>query len=166
VAVPALLSVQQLSVRFAAFHALDAVDFEIRAGETVALAGANGAGKSTLVRCVGGDIIPTSGRIFIAGERIGSSPDAVSRRGVAVVWQDLALCNNLNIASNLLLGHERGGLLQSDTRFHRTAAALLESLGIPLRDTTRGVASLSGGERQPARPAGSCWASAWCCLRA
>jgi signal transduction histidine kinase/ABC-type multidrug transport system ATPase subunit len=145
---PALLSVEQLSVRFDAFQALDSVDFEIRAGETVALAGENGAGKSTLVRCVGGDIAPTSGRIMIAGERIGSSPDAVSRRGVAVVWQDLALCNNLDIASNLLLGQERGGLIRSDTRFHSAAAALLESLGIPLRDTTRGVGSLSGGERQ------------------
>ena len=143
-----LLSVQALSARFGAFLALDRVDLEVRAGETVALAGENGAGKSTLVRCIAGDIAPTSGRIQIAGQRIVSNPAAVARHGVAVVWQDLALCDNLDIASNLLLGHERRGLLRSETRFHATAAALLEELGIPLPDTTRGVRSLSGGQRQ------------------
>ena len=85
-----LLHVQALTVRFGAFLALDGVDFEIRPGETVALAGENGAGKSTLVRCIAGDIAPSSGRIEIAGSRIVSNPAAVSAAGVAVVWQDLA----------------------------------------------------------------------------
>jgi len=143
-----LLRVEDLTVRFDAFRALDGVNFEIHPGETVALAGENGAGKSTLVRCIGGDILPTSGGIYIAGERIGSSPAAVSRRGVAVVWQDLALCDNLDVASNLLLGKEGHGLLRSDARLHSEARRLLDSLGIGLADTTRGVESLSGGERQ------------------
>jgi D-xylose transport system ATP-binding protein len=143
-----LLSVEALTVRFDAFRALDAVDFEIGQGEAVALAGENGAGKSTLVRCIGGDIAPSSGRILVAGQRIGSNPAAAARSGVAVVWQDLALCNNLDVASNLLLGRERGRLLSSDTHSHGAARKLLESLGIPLRDTTRNVGSLSGGERQ------------------
>src|ERR1700676_7598 len=95
-----LLRVEALTVRFGAFLALDGVDFEIRPGETVALAGENGAGKSTLVRCIAGDIAPSSGRIEIAGSRTLSNPAAVSKRGVAVVWQDLALCDNLDIASN------------------------------------------------------------------
>jgi D-xylose transport system ATP-binding protein len=90
-----LLRVEALSVRFAAFNTLIDVDLEIRLGETVALAGENGAGKSTLIRCIGGDIAPTGGRIYRGGERVSSSPAAAARRGIAVVWQDLALCDNL-----------------------------------------------------------------------
>jgi signal transduction histidine kinase/ABC-type multidrug transport system ATPase subunit len=147
-AVAPLLRVDALTVRFDAFRALDAVDLEIQSGQTVALAGENGAGKSTLVRCIGGDITPTSGRVYIDGERIGSSPAAAARRGVAVVWQDLALCDNLDVASNLLLGSEDRGQLRSEASFHAAARELLRGLGIGLSDTTRGVGTLSGGERQ------------------
>jgi signal transduction histidine kinase/ABC-type multidrug transport system ATPase subunit len=143
-----LLLVERLTVRFDAFLALDDVDFEMRPGETVALAGENGAGKSTLIRCIGGDITPTSGRVYLAGERVGSSPAAAARRGVAVVWQNLALCDNLDVASNLMLGNEGHGVLRNEAQFHASARELLDNLGIPLRDTTRGVGSLSGGERQ------------------
>ena len=145
---PSLLRVEGLTVDYGALRALDGVDLEIRAGETVALAGENGAGKSTLVRCIAGDIIPDSGRILITGQRVAANPAAVARRGVAVVWQDLALCDNLDVASNLLLGHERAGMLRSESRFHLVAASLLASLGIPLHDTTRPVSTLSGGQRQ------------------
>ena len=147
-AVGPLLRVEALSVRYDSFTALDAIDFDIRPGETVALAGENGAGKSTLVRCIGGDMIPTSGRIFVDGERIGSTPAAAARRGVTVVWQNLALCDNLDVASNLLLGSENAALLRSASRFHEAARQLLADLGIGLTDTTRYVGSLSGGERQ------------------
>jgi signal transduction histidine kinase/ABC-type multidrug transport system ATPase subunit len=144
----ALVSVQGLAVNFGPVRALDGVDFEIRPGEAVALAGENGAGKSTLIRCIAGDWAPSSGEILIDGRRISADPGAVARQGVAVVWQDLALCDNLDIASNLLLGGETGRLMLSDTRFHITAASLLRSLRIPLPDTTRNVRSLSGGQRQ------------------
>ena len=143
-----LLRVEGLSVRFAAFNALTDVDLEIRFGETVALAGENGAGKSTLIRCIGGDIAPTSGRVYLGGERVSSSPAAAARRGIAVVWQDLALCDNLDVASNLLLGNEQHAMLRSEAQFHSAAREQLRELGIPLADTTRLVASLSGGERQ------------------
>ena len=143
-----LLRVEELSVRYGSLHALDAVDFELRAGELVALAGENGAGKSTLVRCIAGEIVPVAGRIWIAGQRVASDPTALSRHGVAVVWQDLALCENLDIAANLLLGHERRGSLRSQTRFHLAASELLDRIGIDLPDTTRAVSSLSGGQRQ------------------
>ena len=145
---PALLRVEALSVDYGAFRALDGVDIEIRAGEMVALAGENGAGKSTLVRCIAGDIAPTAGRVLIGGQRVAANPAAVARHGVAVVWQDLALCDNLDVASNLLLGHERAGALRSESRFHLAASSMLERLGIPLRDTSLPVSSLSGGERQ------------------
>src|ERR1700728_1988779 len=143
-----LLQVEALTVRFDAFRALDGVDFAMHEGETVALAGENGAGKSTLIRCIGGDITPTSGGVYMDGERVGSSPAAASRRGVAVVWQDLALCDNLDVASNLLLGNEPPGVLGSELRLHHTAQQQLAVLGILLEDTTRGVGSLSGGERE------------------
>jgi signal transduction histidine kinase/ABC-type multidrug transport system ATPase subunit len=147
-AIAPLLRVEALSVRYEAFHALDAIDLDIHRGETVAFVGENGAGKSTLVRCIGGDMIPTAGRILIDGERIGSSPADAARRGVTVVWQNLALCDNLDVASNLLLGSEESDLMRSAPRFHDAAKQVLADLEIGLTDTTRSVASLSGGERQ------------------
>ncbi len=143
-----LLSVSSLTVRFGALQALNGVDLTVQPGELVALAGENGAGKTTLVRCIAGDIAPTSGRIMLSGKPVLAEPLSAARQGVAVVWQDLALCDNLDVASNLLLGRERRRYLLSDTRFHATAAALLDELGIPLDDTTRGARTLSGGQRQ------------------
>jgi signal transduction histidine kinase/ABC-type sulfate/molybdate transport systems ATPase subunit len=147
-AVLPLLAVSGVAVRFGPLTALQGVDLEVRAGELVALAGENGAGKTTLVRCIAGDIAPNSGMIVLDGRPVPADPLGATRRGVSVVWQDLALCDNLDIASNLLLGHERRRLLLSDIRFHADAVLLLKRLGIPLRDTTRSVRSLSGGQRQ------------------
>ena len=143
-----LLSVSGLVVDFGALRALAGIDLEIAPGEVVALAGENGAGKTTLVRCIAGDIAPTAGQISLGGRPVSTTPAAAARQGVSVVWQDLALCDNLDVASNLLLGRERRRHLLSDTRFHNSAAALIEGLGIPVRDTTRSVRSLSGGQRQ------------------
>jgi signal transduction histidine kinase/ABC-type branched-subunit amino acid transport system ATPase component len=143
-----LLSVSGLAVRFGPLRALDGVDLAVRPGELVALAGENGAGKTTLVRCIAGDVRPTSGRIVLDGRPLTRDPAAVARAGVAVVWQDLALCDNLDIASNLLLGQEGRRNLMSDVRFHAAAASVLRSYEIPLTDTTRPVGLLSGGQRQ------------------
>ena len=145
---PPLLSVSDLVVDFGPLRALAGVDLQIKPGEVVALAGENGAGKTTLVRCIAGDIAPTAGEIRLAGRPVSPNPVAAAREGVSVVWQDLALCDNLDIASNLLLGRERRRHLMSDVRFHAEAATLLGSLDIPLPDTTRNVRSLSGGQRQ------------------
>ena len=147
-AVMPLLSISGLSVRYGAVQALDGVNLTVRPGELVALAGENGAGKTTLVRCIAGDIMPTQGEVYVSGHRITPDPAAAARQGVAVVWQDLALCENLDIAANVLLGRESHRMMFSDSRFHRTAASQLDSLGIPLRDTTRRVSTLSGGQRQ------------------
>jgi signal transduction histidine kinase/ABC-type multidrug transport system ATPase subunit len=143
-----LLSVSGLAVRYGELHALDGVDLQVQPGELVALAGENGAGKTTLVRCIAGDITASSGRIVLDGHPINGGPLDAARQGVAVVWQDLALCDNLDIAANLLLGRERRSHLFFSTRFHASAAELLAELGIPLLDTTRNVRSLSGGQRQ------------------
>ncbi|HEX9033490.1 MAG TPA: ATP-binding cassette domain-containing protein [Streptosporangiaceae bacterium] len=143
-----VVSVSRLAVRFGPVRALDGVDLEIRPGEIVALAGENGAGKTTLVRCLAGDITPTAGEIMLAGRPLPADPLTVARHGVGVVWQDLSLCDNLDIASNLLLGRERRRQLMSDVRMHADASAVLARLGIPLTDTTRSIRSLSGGQRQ------------------
>ena len=144
----ALLSVARLAVRYGLVTALAGVDLEVRPGELVALAGENGAGKTSLVRCISGDMAASSGSIWLDGRPLPAGPLAARRRGVSVVWQDLALCDNLDIAANLVLGRERRGRLLSDIRMHAEAARLLARLGVPLRDTTRSVRSLSGGQRQ------------------
>ena len=143
-----LLRVRNLTARFGPLQALDGVDLDVSPGQIVAIAGENGAGKSTLVRCIAGDLAPTGGEVLVAGQRIPPEPAIAGKRGVAVVWQDLALCDNLDVASNLLLGRETSNLMRSDMRFHAAAARQLHDLRIPLTDTTRNVRSLSGGQRQ------------------
>jgi signal transduction histidine kinase/ABC-type multidrug transport system ATPase subunit len=143
-----LLTVSDLSVRFGPVRALQKVSLTVRPGELIALAGENGAGKTTLVRCVAGDVAPDDGEIWLAGRRVHPDPTSAARHGIAVVWQDLALCDNLDIAANILLGQETRRLLWSETRFHRTARDLLRELRIPLADTTKNISALSGGQRQ------------------
>jgi signal transduction histidine kinase/ABC-type multidrug transport system ATPase subunit len=143
-----VLRAEGLSVRYGPVRALDGVGLTVRRGELVALAGDNGAGKSTFVRCVAGDIEPDEGRVLIGGVPVRDLPGGLGGSDVAVVWQDLALCPNLDVASNLLLGREPGGLLRSSTRLHATARSVLDRLGVPLPDTTRSAATLSGGQQQ------------------
>ena len=140
------LAVSGLRVRFGPLTALDGVDLTVRAGELVALAGENGAGKSTLIRCIAGDIAPTSGVIALDGRPVPADPQGAKRQGISVVWQDLALCDNLDIASNVMLGRERRRQLLSGLQMRRDAAAILEQLGVPLHDPERSVRSLSGGQ--------------------
>jgi signal transduction histidine kinase/ABC-type multidrug transport system ATPase subunit len=135
-------------VSFGPIQALSGVSLTVAEGEVVALAGENGAGKTTLVRCIGGDITPSSGEIRIGGAQLPSDPATLARQGVSVLWQDLALCDNLDIAANLMLGRERRLQLASDVRLHTEASKLLDELGIMLPATTRDIRSLSGGQRQ------------------
>jgi len=143
-----LLTVSNVTAKFGPVQALSGVDLTVYAGQLVALAGENGAGKTTLVRCIAGDVAPASGEIHLAGKRVQTHPGAAARHGIAVVWQDLALCDNLDIAANIMLGRESRRLLWSETRLHQVAADLLGELKIPLKDTTRSVRTLSGGQRQ------------------
>jgi signal transduction histidine kinase/ABC-type sulfate/molybdate transport systems ATPase subunit len=143
-----VISVSGLAVTFGAVRALDGVDLSIMPGEVTALAGESGAGKTTLLRALGGDIKPSRGEILFRGRPLPADPLAVARCGVGVVWQDLSLCDNLDIASNLMLGKERRRQLLSEVKMHADASALMSGLGIPLTDTTRSVRSLSGGQRQ------------------
>ncbi len=143
-----LLEIRDLSVSFGPVQALTNVGLAVHEGEVVALAGENGAGKTTLVRCIGGDITPNSGQIRIGGVPVQSDPGALARQGVSVLWQDLALCDNLDIAANLMLGRERRSHLMSEIKMHTEARRMLADLGISLPPTTRDIRSLSGGQRQ------------------
>ena len=142
------LAVAALTVRFGGLTALDGVHLALRAGGLGALAGENGAGKTTLIRAIAGDVTPVAGSIRVGGQAVPPSPSAAAKLGVRVVWQDLALAENLDVAANVMLGNERRIHLFSDVALHRDTGRLLDRLGIPLRDTTRPVRMLSGGQRQ------------------
>jgi D-xylose transport system ATP-binding protein len=152
-----LLALRGVSKAFGANQALSGVDFEVDAGEVVALVGDNGAGKSTLVKAIAGVQLADEGTIRFRGERvpIGRPQDAV-RLGIATVYQDLALCDNLDVVANLYLGRElfvkgpgRFSYLLDETAMEQSTLALLDSLAVTtIGDVREHVGSLSGGQRQ------------------
>ena len=110
-----VLSITGLSKRFGAVQALKDIDFDVRPGEVVALVGDNGAGKSTLVKAIAGVYVPDSGRVSVDGREVSiSSPAESQRLGIATVYQDLALCDNLDIVQNMFLGREETNGLTLD----------------------------------------------------
>jgi D-xylose transport system ATP-binding protein len=152
----AVLSLEGISKAFGPVQALEDVDFNVRAGEVVALVGDNGAGKSTLVKVMSGIHRPDSGRILFEGRpvTIARPNDAVSL-GIAAVHQDLALCDNLDVVANLFLGHEEtdhgvGLVLRSldETDMERRSHELLGSLAVTITDVRDEVGTMSGGQRQ------------------
>jgi len=152
-----LLSLKGVSKRFGANEALTGVDFEVDAGEVVALVGDNGAGKSTLVKAIAGVQLADEGEFFFNGKpvKIASPQDAVVL-GIATVYQDLALCDNLDVVANLYLGREvfakgaaRAAYFIDETTMEQSALELLDSLAVTtLKDVRAHVSSLSGGQRQ------------------
>jgi D-xylose transport system ATP-binding protein len=148
---PALLELRGVSKRFGAVQALSGVDFRIDAGEVVALVGDNGAGKSTLVKVMSGIYAPDEGEYLYEGEpvKIHGPQDAVSL-GVATVYQDLALADNLDVVGNLFLGREEvaGPRQLDETGMERQAHELLGTLSTTIPSVRSEVAGLSGGQRQ------------------
>src|SRR3954451_18211632 len=147
-----LLQLRGISKSFGSVQALTDVDFEVRLGEVMALVGDNGAGKSTLVKCVAGIHAPDSGEIFFDGKPVHvSSPKDASRLGVEVVYQDLALCDNLDVVQNMFLGREERDWLwrlKEPVMEQRTAETLRSLSVTTIRSIRQPVASLSGGQRQ------------------
>lgn len=141
-----LLSVRGVSVAYGSLTVLNGVEFDVWPGQLVALIGENGAGKSTLVRCIAGDMAPDVGEVQIEGSRVRSNISAATS-GLAVVWQDVALCDNLDVAANLFLGREQGRWLVSHARAHGAARSILGAYGIKISDG-RSVRELSSGQRQ------------------
>lgn len=147
------LELNNISKHFGAIHALNDVSLKIEPGEVVGLMGDNGAGKSTLVKVIAGNFAPSAGELSINGKRAEfHKPLDAQRAGIEVVYQDLALCNNLSAASNVFLGRELtrqvGPLRIVDYASMRTKAA---ELFARLKSETRPrdlVRRMSGGQRQ------------------
>jgi D-xylose transport system ATP-binding protein len=146
-----VLEMKGVSKRFGAVQALSDVDFEVYAGEVVGLVGDNGAGKSTLVKAIAGIYVPDAGRFYFEGREVHvGGPSDVTRMGIATVYQDLALCDNLDVVDNLYLGREDVGALPvlAEEAMERRAVDVLRNLGVKIPQVRTAVASLSGGQRQ------------------
>jgi D-xylose transport system ATP-binding protein len=145
-----MISATGITKRYGAVQALDGASLDLRAGEVVALMGDNGAGKSTLVKTVSGVVIPDEGTITLDGRpaRITTPHDAQTL-GISTVYQDLALCENLDVVANLFLGSERRRWsILNHIKMERATRDLLDQLDVRIRDIRVPVASLSGGQRQ------------------
>jgi len=146
-----ILQLNAVSKSFGAVQVLHDVDFTVRAGEVTALVGDNGAGKSTLVKCVAGIHPIDGGEILFNGEPVTiNAPADAARLGLEVVYQDLALADNLDIVQNMFLGRERGkSWLLDEADMEQAARQTLASLSVRTVTSVRmPVASLSGGQRQ------------------
>jgi D-xylose transport system ATP-binding protein len=147
----ALLALRGISKRFGAVQALTAVDFEVSPGEVVALVGDNGAGKSTLIKGLAGVQPYDEGEVLIDGtHRDLHAPRDASGLGIEVVYQDLALCDNLDIVQNMFLGREELSHGTFDEgRMEKEASDTLRSLSVrTVKSVRQKVSSLSGGQRQ------------------
>lgn len=136
--------------RFGAVTALSSVNLWVDHGEVLGLVGDNGAGKSTLMKILAGALIPDAGALLIDGQSVSlQTPKDARSLGVEMIYQDLALCDDLDVASNFFLGREpkRFGLLRLKD-MHHEAAEDLEKLGIRIPSTEIAIRSLSGGQRQ------------------
>jgi D-xylose transport system ATP-binding protein len=146
-----LLRLRDIGKSFGPVQALAGIDLDIPAGQVTALVGDNGAGKSTLIKCVAGIWQPTTGQLLWQGKPVHlHSPKDATDLGIATVYQDLALADNLDIVQNMLLGHEetRFGLLD-EVKMELTAKQTLQDLRVTtVRSIRQPVGSLSGGQRQ------------------
>lgn len=145
-----VLSMTGVSKRFGAVQALKDIEFDVRPGEVVALVGDNGAGKSTLVKAIAGVYTPDEGSVVFDGHHVViSSPAEAQRLGIATVFQDLALCDNLDVVANLFLGNElRRGRALDEVTMEKESWRLLRELSARIPSVRIPIASLSGGQRQ------------------
>ncbi|WP_309113753.1 ATP-binding cassette domain-containing protein [Actinosynnema sp. CA-248983] len=146
-----ILDLRGINKSFGPVHVLHDIDFTVQPGEVTALVGDNGAGKSTLVKCIAGIHPIDSGEVYFEGEQVHiHGPRDAAHLGIEVVYQDLALCDNLDIVQNMFLGRERGkaGLLD-EADMEQAARKTLTSLSVrTVKSVRTQVASLSGGQRQ------------------
>jgi len=146
-----LLKLRNIDKNFGAVQALVGVDLDVPAGQVTALAGDNGAGKSVLIKCIAGIHVADGGQIFWEGRPVHiRTPRDAAGLGIETVYQDLALCDNLDIVQNMFLGRERMHRLMLDEEdMERAARETLSSLAVTtVRSIRQPVASLSGGQRQ------------------
>jgi D-xylose transport system ATP-binding protein len=148
---PPLLELRNLTKSFGSVQALSGVDMEVKSGEVMALVGDNGAGKSTLIKCIAGTHSSDSGEILFEGREVNiHGPKDAARLGIEVVYQDLALCDNLDVVQNVYLGRELNRFqILNEAAMEQTTSATLKSLAVTtIRSVRQPVATLSGGQRQ------------------
>ncbi|QRM29068.1 ATP-binding cassette domain-containing protein [Microvirga sp. VF16] len=144
-----VLNLRGISKHFGAVSALTDIDLDVHAGEVVALVGDNGAGKSTLVKILAGVHQPNSGSITFRGQPVTlDDPSTALGLGIATVFQDLALCENLDVVANIFLGRELTPLRLDEVSMEVKAWTLLNELSARIPSVREPVASLSGGQRQ------------------
>jgi D-xylose transport system ATP-binding protein len=151
-----LLELEGVSKRFGPVQALDRVDFAVRAGEVIGLVGDNGAGKSTMVKTIAGIHGADEGTIKFEGQSVSiSKPQDAVALGIATVYQDLALCDNLDVVANLFLGREEVSLgagqfsrQLDEARMEHQTGELLSNLAVTIPSLRSEVGTLSGGQRQ------------------
>jgi simple sugar transport system ATP-binding protein len=151
---PIRVQMEDISKSFGAITSLDRVNLVLRAGEVLGLVGDNGAGKSTLSKILSGAVVPDTGRLLLDGREVRfASPADARRQRVEMVYQDLSLCDTVDVAGNLLLGREPlrrmlGVPIMDKRKMHADAAQMLGHLGIRMPSTRLKVENLSGGQRQ------------------
>lgn len=144
-----ILRLRGISKQFGAVSALADIDLDVSAGEVVALVGDNGAGKSTLIKILAGVFQPSAGTVEFMGENVElESPGAALKLGIATVFQDLSLCENLDVVANLFLGQELAPWALDEVQMEVRAWQLLGELAARIPSVREPIASLSGGQRQ------------------
>jgi fructose transport system ATP-binding protein len=147
----AVLQAKNLVKRYGSVTAMDGADFELRAGEILAVIGDNGAGKSTLIKALSGAIVPDAGEMLLDGKPVHfKSPIDARHAGIETVYQDLAVAPAMTIAENLFLGREiknKFGLLDK-AEMLKQATQRMADLKVGIRSMTQAVETLSGGQRQ------------------
>ena len=146
-----LLSLRGINKSFGPVHVLRDVDLDVRAGRVTALVGDNGAGKSTLIKGIAGIYPFDSGEVIFEGKPVSiGGPKQANDLGIEVVYQDLALCDNLDVVHNMFLGREvRSGVTLNETDMEKRAGETLKGLSVrTLKSLRQQVSSLSGGQRQ------------------
>ncbi len=145
-----ILRMHGINKSFGAVRALTDVDFEVSAGEVVGLVGDNGAGKSTLIKAIAGVSPADGGEIFVEGQSVKiNTPQGATRLGIETVYQDLALCDNLDVVSNLFLGREMVNVVPlAENEMEKRGLGVLRSLDVKIPSLRAKVAQLSGGQRQ------------------
>jgi D-xylose transport system ATP-binding protein len=146
-----ILSLRKVNKSFGPVHVLKDVNFDAYAGKVTALVGDNGAGKSTLIKCIAGIYTPETGEFLFEGNKVSiAGPRDATALGIEIVYQDLALCDNLDIVHNMFLGREeKSGITLNESTMESMAKKTLDGLSVrTVKSIRQKVASLSGGQRQ------------------
>jgi len=149
--VPTIIRMKGITKKFGGLTAVDNVDFELREGEILGLVGDNAAGKSTLMKILIGAYEATKGQIYYRGKPVRiEDPHDAHELGIEIIYQNLALCDNLGVSENVLLGRwpRKWGLFVDSAAMKNKTHSVLERMGIEIQSLDQEVATLSGGKRQ------------------